>query len=78
MQKNRTKLRFVAAIGAAAVAIPAAGSSVVLASGATAVPPKPKPACQGEMVPLGKADNRYGLELYTWKACGRQGGIPFG
>ena len=59
----------------AAVLTTAAIVAPVAAAGNVAAKPKPKPACQAELVSLGvRGDDPFGLELYTWSVCGRRSG----
>lgn len=69
---GKSKIRLVAAVGASALAALAVTSPAIAAK-----PPKPK--CQSVLVALGErvADGS-GFQLYTWKACGRRVGTPFG
>ena len=89
MQRQLSRIRVIAAIGASAVAaLVISSSSHGAAAGipeqggekiATAVGAKPKPKCQGALVSLGtQGQEGFGLELYTWTVCGRRGGVPFG
>jgi hypothetical protein len=63
-----SKIRLVAAVGAAALA------ALAVTSPSYAAKPK-KPKCQTALVSIAEGS---GLPLYTWTACGRRVGTPFG
>ena len=67
-----SKIRLVAAVGAAALA------ALAVTSPGYAAKPKPK-KCQSVLVALGAqpADGS-SLQLYTWTVCGKRVGTPFG